>query len=183
MYVFDDAYPAPNASGQTSEHPLDFFSASRLSTLCASKHAEPALTTARATDPAGSARVPIKGRGDLSAHYTIPPFYFGVTSTTSLPPTTRSRRPLAYTHRPPFREELFANGSNIKDGIQDFTYVRTAFSWELQEPIEGSGETISKAETSLWKRIRQDEEDTKPKKLWPLVGSHSITPRHRRSLC
>ncbi|GAA5998787.1 hypothetical protein JCM5350_002963 [Sporobolomyces pararoseus] len=178
IYLYDDCYPAPNASGKTSAHPLDFFSTSKLEPLCTSDYAKLAFTTRMATDPPGSARKPIRSRGDQSAYYVLPYFYFGVTSTDSLPPTGRLRRPLPPSQRPPLPEELFANGSNIKDGLQEITYVRTAYSWTHQPPSEGSGDQLSEEDKRVWKKLREDKNDREPKKLWPLTFSlHSDPPK------
>ncbi|GAA5961801.1 hypothetical protein JCM3765_004077 [Sporobolomyces pararoseus] len=178
IYLYDDCYPAPNASGKTSPHPLDFFSTSKLAPLCTSDYVDLAFTTRMATDPPGSARKPIRSKGDHSAYYVVPYFYFGVTSTKSLPPTTRPRRPLPPSQRPPLPEELFANGINIKDGLQEQTYVRTAYSWTHQPPLEGSGDQLSEEDKRIWKKLRKDQNDREPKKLWPLTFSlHSDPPK------
>ncbi|GAA5913966.1 uncharacterized protein JCM6883_000135 [Sporobolomyces salmoneus] len=181
VYLFDDCYPAPNASGQTSLHPLHFYSTPKLQELSTSPYSIPAFSTIRQSDPPESARVPIPDGGDLSTDFILPFYYFGVTSLSSLPATSRTRRSFAYTNREPFNEEKYANGLNIKDGVQEPTYVRTAFSWKERGPIGDSDDDDDEVASKGKRSARKNKPRPKKKKgekLWPLSFSlHSDPPK------
>ncbi|GAA6017816.1 hypothetical protein JCM11491_004632 [Sporobolomyces phaffii] len=179
VYIFDDAYPAANASGQSSVHPLDFYSTPRLADLSPSPYATRAFSTLPASGPRNAPRKAIRAGTDLAIEHALPSFYFGVTSAGALPPTSRPRKSLIPHSTPPYPEELFANGANIKDGLQDTFYTRTAFSWDLQPALEGSGDVIKPSEINTWKRYKTGgKKDRAPKKLWPLTFNlHSDPPK------